>query len=614
MPGVDPLSVASLSLEIGRLILKVPGNRQKLDDLHRRCDSLLSGLEDASMDSDDPSTADFLAEMKLILRGIRDRLKSRRPLSFFPSLIRQGEMGEWIDLQNQRIEDAFRTMHTRFLMAHAHDRTRQESDYDALQRHIIALHTDFISHFKTESSSDAHSLSEALDTIFRPESTPIPLWSPGAQHDIGRHNHQLPQLSLSTAFSLEELEPSSTKASGSKLSSQRIATPPKPSTPSICNKRAGRISTGNLEGLVDYLIETDDQSFKRVLVGTYRDFDTPEAVLEIIRDRLDLLVRPGAAHNLSKQGRTVRFIVTWLETVTEPTLLQRVAELTSTLRTGLTPANQRMLSKAIAAQSPKHASRTTLASPVEPVEPHDLALALTFIEGDLHNSITWMDYLFSIRGRPSRLDIVFSDHEKMIRWVRSYVLRAEEIQDRASAIRRLVKAAEECLQLRNYNSMSAIASALNWKSKPILELPRTWEELSKDKQALLKRLAMFIDADGNYEAYRRLKKSNEGHYIPWFTAELDEMKRHLERYPKTVEVDGRQLVNFERYHQLGLRVSGYQSPEGAERQEHHLEYMRDQLNNVVVNDEADNQRCRKLKKKEEADYQRRKPQLKRLGL
>ncbi|KAJ6469327.1 hypothetical protein C8R45DRAFT_428707 [Mycena sanguinolenta] len=52
--------------------------------------------------------------METILHGIRGKLASRRSLNAFSAFVKQGDMQEWLELQNQKIEDAFRALDTQF--------------------------------------------------------------------------------------------------------------------------------------------------------------------------------------------------------------------------------------------------------------------------------------------------------------------------------------------------------------------------------------------------------------------------------------------------------------------------------------------------------------------
>jgi hypothetical protein len=89
-------------------------------------------------------------------------------------------------------------------------------------------------------------------------------------------------------------------------------------------------------------------------------------------------------------------------------------------------------------------------------------------------------------------------------------------------------------------------------------------------------------------------------------AELDAVNSHLSKYPSTVN----ELINFERYKQLDIKLPLYQVPPDSEgnRQERHIEYLREKVETEGYDDEGENKRRRLLKKREENDYRNRTPQ------
>jgi hypothetical protein len=94
-------------------------------------------------------------------------------------------------------------------------------------------------------------------------------------------------------------------------------------------------------------------------------------------------------------------------------------------------------------------------------------------------------------------------------------------------------------------------------------------------------------------------------------AELDAVNSHLSKYPPTVN----ELINFERYEQLGIKLPIYEVlPDSVgNRQERHIEYLREKVETEGYDDEGENKRRRLLKKREENDYRNRTPQWIDLG-
>lgn len=86
-------------------------------------------------------------------------------------------------------------------------------------------------------------------------------------------------------------------------------------------------------------------------------------------------------------------------------------------------------------------------------------------------------------------------------------------------------------------------------------------------------------------------------------AELDAVNSHLSKYPLTVD----DLINFERYKQLSIKLPVYQVPPDSvgNRQERHIEYLREKVETENYDDEAENKRRRLLQKREKKDYRDR---------
>ncbi|KAJ7459285.1 ras guanine nucleotide exchange factor domain-containing protein [Mycena latifolia] len=542
--------------------------------------------------------------MQMVLRGIVEKLKRRRGLNPVAGFFQQDEIQRWIADQNQTIDHTFRALVIQILVAHARQmtetRARQERDLDEILTRIR-------SQLHSEPALDSGLVGEALELAaqraaprthtpqrLRSSRTPLhpPTLPPFAPPELSFHGL---------------IPPSPPEGIQEDLTFRvDIHTIPHPEP--IFWEENGKLY-GNAAGLINHLLQTDDEHFKQVLLGTYLDFATPEDLFDIITKKYED-ARPEIGHFV-KLLKIVNVIVSWVQTLPpEWDILFRVREFVDAPHYDLIPDHRRMILNAIPSPTPTLPARRGLT--VEPIDPGELANALTHMEGDLHKTIRWIDYLSYWREEPSRLNIVLSNHDKMIRWVKYSVLRHDEIQDRATAVKRFATAAKECLRRRNYNSMAAIAKALDWKSRPMSDLPRTMALVSNKTRSSFEKIIAMIDQDENFKSYKRITKTEAGYYIPWFTAQLADVKAHLLPYPRTVD----DLINFEHYQQLARKLPMYPVTTEVEedREERHLAYLRNQFDTNVFDDaEAETQRRRKLKRKEEEDHRNRRPQLKSLG-
>ncbi|KAJ6469332.1 ras guanine nucleotide exchange factor domain-containing protein [Mycena sanguinolenta] len=494
-------------------------------------------------------------------------------------------MQEWLELQNQKIEDAFRALDTQFHVSHAVKLDENIARQECLLDEIRLIHMELRSHSKGEASTN---LQPVVEANFRPP----------------------PQLPL--------IFPETTYFDDSSLRTLITSggVPPQP-LPSICNMKNGSISSANLVGLVDRFLATDEKQFQQIL-DTYEDYATPEELFDVLQQRFQEVPREISAGYLLKRHKVLEAIPICLQSVpSDSELLHVVRRFATATENNLTQKHQIAILKAADSRSRGSIPPAPSCERVEPSNPDDIAVALTFMEAEARATVRWIDYLRHERGLSSRLDALFSSSDKMQRWVKFSILRYGEIKARANAIERFVKTAEACLELQNYNSAAIIAAVLlDWKSKPTTDIPRTMEDLKKTTQASMKQLANMIDPHRNYEAYKQLLKPDTDH-IPWLVAHLDDVKRYLSKYQSTVEVDNVQLVNFERYHRLAVKVKvpGYRVPldlDGDGRKKH-IEYLRHQFDTVVFDKEVECRRLRKLKKREDEDYQSRRPEMKSLG-
>jgi son of sevenless-like protein len=161
-------------------------------------------------------------------------------------------------------------------------------------------------------------------------------------------------------------------------------------------------------------------------------------------------------------------------------------------------------------------------------------------------------------------------------------------------------------------------------------------------QGKLQALYDIIDPMGNHRGYREALNDvssieQRDRCIPWLgqfrllpptnpaddfctAVHLKELHLVLQRYPITVQVDGRPLINFQRYLKFMDRVNEvvhYKPPNLEQyRQLGHLDYLESQLRNVRMTSTSDDDlmaRSKFLEARETLDFRTRRPQLQALG-
>jgi len=177
--------------------------------------------------------------------------------------------------------------------------------------------------------------------------------------------------------------------------------------------------------------------------------------------------------------------------------------------------------------------------------------------------------------------------------------------------------------MRNFSSTLAIATALH--STVIENLRVTRKYLTRAMQDKLSALYDFVNPEYNYRHYREAlgtAATPEGRdtCIPWLAMHLKELGKVLGQNLPTIEVDGRQLINFKRYIRFMECIKEvYYSPPDLEehRDSGQLEYLLGKLRIVDTSEasrEQMSERSVSLMEKESTDHRSRKSQLgSRLG-
>jgi son of sevenless-like protein len=259
------------------------------------------------------------------------------------------------------------------------------------------------------------------------------------------------------------------------------------------------------------------------------------------------------------------------------------------------------------------------------IKPNELAIALALLEGDKYKVLVPSDYIAHLRRHAGHNNVegAYTTHNKIIFWVKDSVLHYDTVEKRADVLKFFIHTAQECRKLRNFSSLVAIAIALH--SAPIERLKLTKSSLTLQMQGKLQALYDIIDPKSNHRGYREALNDvssieQRDRCIPWLAIHLKELHLVLQRYPITVRVDGRPLINFQRYLKFMDRVNEvlhYKHPDLEQyRQLGQLDYLENQLRNLRMSPTSDDDlmaRSRILEARETLDFKTRKPQLRALG-
>ncbi|TFK42874.1 ras guanine nucleotide exchange factor domain-containing protein [Crucibulum laeve] len=424
---------------------------------------------------------------------------------------------------------------------------------------------------------------------------------------------------------------------------REAVTDPKP----IVNlTHSGSVASGTLEGLVERLINNfnvnRDIEYRDVMLTACVDFTTPEDLFAILARRFheaEVNVSIHAEGRVAIQYNIFMVLMHWLKSrrlqVDQQLLWQmrNFCESAIRMKTSATMVDKArdlfQLIKDRPAQdllnSPLALSPGRRVPSASQMHPHGLAIGLTLLEGDKYKNILPSDYIAHLRRLtiPNNVEAAYLTNNKIVLWVKQSVLHYEEVENRTQVLSFFINTALECLRLRNFASLTAIAIALH--STPIERLKLTRDGLSPYLRRKLDELNDLVDPSSNHRAYRRaLERPVDPDYantcIPWLPVHLHELHSVLHQNPTVITVDGRPLINFQRYIRFTDRVREilHHQPPSLEqfRQDGQLAYIEHQLRSVQLSTQADDELIRKSDEfhaREGHDYKGRKRELASLG-
>ncbi|KAF7325194.1 Ras GEF [Mycena kentingensis (nom. inval.)] len=574
----------ALTLEITRRIGKIRGGDKALTALNEDCVLLLNGVAESGQDVDDPDIVGFLNEMK-------ERARKKESQSLFSSVSSRvlGERKEWAEKQNKRIEIAYKTMTTKFLVRlgeqlKTDSGTREQMNEENLcmiRVQLLDALTEFRTHFNADPTrhaadeGDIQPLTDAMRAISNPPSqvgTRLSV-NTAAQVFTDFTDFRLPPLSPvmeDSVFGAELLGASGSGASVCEVKPRCV----RKHTPPV-------IAQGNLAGFMDDLTSRDDIPFQDLFLKVYHDFTTPDAVLSALISRFKLLRAVDAESPLKQKERIVKLLVAFIATIgTEAGLSTRINAFATLSANNLAAHHQGLIRMALRELSRQRSVTLQPASELGEthlaLNPTQLACALALHHGDLRARVGLMDYLvYEVApDRPSALMDLIIEHENLVRWLRQLILASAGVIQRTKAVKQLVRTAEKCRELQDYDALSAFATALDWKHKPMSMLPRTRKELPSEFSDIIDSTTEVFSSDDDYQRYKDTccRRSN---YIPWLDAELHDVLATLGKYPKDVPAE-EDLINFDRYRHLAARIQPYTAPASLSSQcnREHIDYVR----------------------------------------
>lgn len=168
------------------------------------------------------------------------------------------------------------------------------------------------------------------------------------------------------------------------------------------------------------------------------------------------------------------------------------------------------------------------------IEPADIAKQLCLMDSLVFCRIKadeLLDLNFSLKRRhlglaPNVVEMTQMSNQ-LSTFVGDSILCAESVaKTRKNLLKHWIKVCEKLYELRNYNSLMTIMSAL--QSVNIMRLKKTWELLAPRYSVLFQELRAAVSMDKNYAAYRTTLKTSEIPTLPFLGLYLTDLTFVLE--------------------------------------------------------------------------------------
>jgi len=183
------------------------------------------------------------------------------------------------------------------------------------------------------------------------------------------------------------------------------------------------------------------------------------------------------------------------------------------------------------------------------IDPLELARQMTLIESDSLCKILPQEYMHKCWCGPKKDTLapnvlaIIQRFNQTSYWVASEVVRQGDPQLRAKYLSRFVKLIKHLKELKNFQSLMAVYSALNMSA--ILRLQETWKLLSSKHASILKEVGELMSSTQNYRNYREYLRNTYPPLIPFQGIYLSDLT-FMEEAPDFLENGA---INF---HKMGL--------------------------------------------------------------
>ncbi|AOW04453.1 uncharacterized protein YALI1_D28150g [Yarrowia lipolytica] len=345
------------------------------------------------------------------------------------------------------------------------------------------------------------------------------------------------------------------------------------------------VRAGSIIALVERLTHHDslDSNFNSTMLLTFRTFMTPHMLLELLIQRFTIQPPEGLTAEEfdlweSKKQRPIRIRVynilknwlehNWLEPISPVThdLLGQIETFVLQMVSQNFPGAKQLLTSIQVRQKGEELKKRMIQNPaptpspiisrnfkrqkLQDLDSVELCRQLTIRESRLFCAISPIECLnkewnskrgTSGGGEPSNIRKFIQNSNCLTNWVAACILAEKDTKKRASVIKYFVQVSEQCRQINNFSSMTAIISALY--SSTIHRLKKSWELVSARTMASLENMNKLMNSTRNFNEYRDMLHLVNPPIIPFFGVYLTDLTFVADGNPDFIKGEPK-LINF----------------------------------------------------------------------
>ncbi|KAJ3565272.1 hypothetical protein NP233_g7743 [Leucocoprinus birnbaumii] len=420
--------------------------------------------------------------------------------------------------------------------------------------------------------------------------------------------------------------------------------------------RDGTVASGTLEGLVERLIQgfglRRDVEFRDILLSSTVDFVSAEEFFGLIERRFEDADQVAVPGKITTQYNILSVLLYWVSTPhlpLEDELISQMRAFCQNAKSKISSDFMKEKADKIITDLNKKSRMASLPPPTAgpalaaaDMHPRDLAIGLTLMESDKFKQIYPSDYLMFLNGHLGSdvLAAAKEVHLKIVKFALKSILHFNDVLHRADVMKFFLNTAkasrfryptlsqplttepQECLQLHNFSSAIAIATAFD---SPLIDgLSYTRDQLQDPMRQILRRLLnLLTPGHQTYRADLSVASTQSADFVPWLAVHISDLRKILAQHPETLEHDHRTLINFERYIHFRNYLQTYIPSSHTAyadlqrfRNTGQLAYVEARMNGIVLNYASDVEletRASELKRAEIRERNHRTIERERLG-